>query len=102
MKFILAALLIFTSIAFAEPKPGAKNYFATCAAMNKTYPTGVFKSNPAYRKALDFDRNGWACERKFPNCKAMNRVFPNGVPITHPSYSRKLDRDKDRWACERN
>lgn len=100
-KSLLVFLFLFSSIALAEPKRGDKDYFASCSALIKVYPPGVYKTHKAYRKALDTDKNGWACERKFSDCESLRRVFPNGVPNTHPSYSKKLDRDKDNWACER-
>jgi hypothetical protein len=101
-KLFLCCFILFSSMVFAEPKRGDKDYFANCPALIKVYPLGVYKTHKAYRKTLDTDKNGWACERKFPDCESMRQVFPNGVNSLHPSYSKKLDRDKDNWACERN
>ena len=62
-KLILLTLFLVSSLALADPKKGEKNYFPNCKAMNKVYPNGVKKGHPAYRAALDRDKDGWACER---------------------------------------
>ncbi|WP_154836664.1 thermonuclease family protein [Staphylococcus haemolyticus] len=45
-------------------KTTAPQYFKNCTAMRQTYPNGVSKNHPAYRSALDRDKDGWACEVK--------------------------------------
>lgn len=62
-KLLFVVVLVVSSLAFAEPKKGDKNYFPNCKAMNKVYPNGVRKGHVAYRSALDRDKDGWACER---------------------------------------
>ncbi|UDI78459.1 thermonuclease family protein [Staphylococcus taiwanensis] len=41
----------------------SKEYYKNCTLMRKKYPNGVSKKHPAYRAALDRDKDGWACER---------------------------------------
>lgn len=63
MKKLIVVLTLISSVVFAELKRGEKHYFPNCKAMNKVYPNGVPKKHPAYRSALDRDKDGWACER---------------------------------------
>ena len=71
IRVLLAlAIAVTTSSAIAQTKPKPKptkprvEYFANCKALNRKYPDGVSIKHPAYRRALDRDRDGWACERK--------------------------------------
>lgn len=42
-------------------KPAVRRY-ASCAALRADYPAGVPSGHPSYRRALDRDRDGMACE----------------------------------------
>lgn len=44
-----------------SPRPTVAS-FANCADLRRVYPAGVPSDLPAYRPALDRDRDGWACE----------------------------------------
>jgi len=40
-----------------------QEYYKNCSELNKVYPNGVKSDHPAYRSALDRDKDGWACEK---------------------------------------
>lgn len=61
--FVIAAMIV-SSVALSTPTKGRPNYFPNCKALNKVYPNGVPISHPAYRPALDRNKNNWACEPK--------------------------------------
>ena len=44
-----------------EPEEEVK-YYANCRQMRFDFPNGVNSSHPSYRRALDRDRDGRACE----------------------------------------
>lgn len=46
---------------YRPPEPADPTY-ANCAALRRVYPAGVPSDLPAYRRKLDRDRDGWACE----------------------------------------
>lgn len=45
------------------PGSGGSEFFANCTELRKVYPDGVPKGHPAYRAALDRDKDGFACEK---------------------------------------
>ena len=63
LLFLFGSLLVFSSLSLAEPQKGEANYFKNCTQLRNVYPNGVQKGHKAYRRALDRDRDGWACER---------------------------------------
>ncbi len=47
-----------------KPKPESNSvYYKNCTEMRKDCPNGVSSSHPAYRPALDKDKDGRACEK---------------------------------------
>lgn len=62
---VLAAILVANVSVIAIPKAEAKKvYYKNCAAVRKAGKAPLYKGEPGYRKALDRDGDGVACEKK--------------------------------------
>lgn len=62
---VLAASLVANVSVIAVPKAEAKKvYYKNCTAVRKAGKAPLYKGEPGYRKALDRDGDGVACEKK--------------------------------------
>lgn len=62
---VLAAILVANVSVIAVPKAEAKKvYYKNCTAVRKAGKAPLYKGEPGYRKALDRDGDGVACEKK--------------------------------------
>lgn len=63
---LIAAILVANvSTIVAVPKAEAKKvYYKNCTAVRKAGKAPLYKGDPGYRKALDRDGDGIACEKK--------------------------------------
>lgn len=98
----------------ARPKSSPTIRYADCAAVRKAGADPLFAGEPGYRKALDPDGDGVACEDDpddgggttgggdvyYANCSEARAAGAAPLHRGDPGYSRKLDRDGDGVACE--
>ncbi|MDR6725022.1 hypothetical protein J2W91_003508 [Paenibacillus amylolyticus] len=62
---VLSAILVANASVIAVPKAEAKKvYYKNCTAVRKAGKAPLYKGEPGYRKALDRDGDGVACEKK--------------------------------------
>jgi len=62
---VLAAILVANVSVIAVPKAEAKKvYYKNCTAVRKAGKAPLYKGEPGYRKALDREGDGIACEKK--------------------------------------
>lgn len=62
---VLVAILVANVSMIAAPKAEAKKvYYKNCTAVRKAGKAPLYKGEPGYRKALDRDGDGVACEKK--------------------------------------
>ncbi|QLG38706.1 excalibur calcium-binding domain-containing protein [Paenibacillus sp. E222] len=62
---VLATILVANVSVIAVPKAEAKKvYYKNCTAVRKAGKAPLYKGEPGYRKALDRDGDGVACEKK--------------------------------------
>lgn len=47
----------------AVTSTSSTEWFNNCTELRSKYPNGVSKDHPAYQSKLDWDHDGWACER---------------------------------------
>ncbi|WP_231933487.1 excalibur calcium-binding domain-containing protein [Micromonospora coxensis] len=102
----------------ASPKPSPSVYYADCDAVADAGLYRITKGSPGYRKALDRNGDGIACNLKddpdyvddssggdssdvyYANCSEARAAGAAPLHRGDPGYSRKLDRDGDGTACE--
>ncbi|MEH0819275.1 MULTISPECIES: excalibur calcium-binding domain-containing protein [unclassified Micromonospora] len=102
----------------ASPKPSPSVYYADCDAVANAGISAIEKGEPGYRKALDRNGDGTACDQfenwdyaddssggnsgdvYYANCSAVRAAGAAPLHRGDPGYSRKLDRDGDGIACE--
>ncbi len=56
-----------------EPETPVSRYYGNCKALRAEFPNGLPKSEPGYRKALDADGDGHACERGDDGARKVTR-----------------------------
>lgn len=62
---LLTAILVANVSVLTMPKAEAKKvYYKNCTAVRKAGKAPLYKGEPGYRKALDRDGDGVACEKK--------------------------------------
>ncbi|MEH0845931.1 excalibur calcium-binding domain-containing protein [Micromonospora sp. CPCC 205711] len=101
-----------------SPKPSPSIYYADCDAVADAGISALEKGEPGYRKALDRNGDGIACDLfddpdyaddssggdsgdvYYANCSAVRAAGAAPLHRSDPGYSRKLDRDGDGTACE--
>ncbi|MGK5520779.1 excalibur calcium-binding domain-containing protein [Micromonospora sp. URMC 107] len=107
-----------TRTASPKPKPSPSVYYADCDAVADAGLYRITKGSPGYRKALDRNGDGIACNLEddpdyaddssdgdssdvyYANCSEARAAGAAPLHRGDPGYSRKLDRDGDGTACE--
>jgi hypothetical protein len=87
-------------------------YYQNCDEVTAAGEAPLTKSEPGYRKALDRDGDGVACESDdsppdtdedtvyYKNCTAVRDDGAAPIHRGEPGYGKHLDRDGDGIACE--
>ena len=107
-----------TRTAAARPKPPpAEPYYRNCTAARAAGAAPIRRGEPGYRRALDADNDGIACEADgggvpatapppttgevyYANCTAARDAGAAPIRRGEPGYRPALDRDNDGIACE--
>ncbi|MEH0938701.1 excalibur calcium-binding domain-containing protein [Micromonospora psammae] len=104
--------------ASAKPKPSPSVYFADCDAVADAGLYEIRKGEPGYRKALDRNGDGVACDFEddpasaddssgddggdayYANCSEARAAGAAPIQRGEPGYRKGLDRDGDGTACD--